>query len=300
MVGQVMKQHELLPVQGRARVDARMHHMGLGEVSLNRLCYGAEVDINPGPLQDFFLIMMPLQGHAEMQHGDAHTVSTQGHACIASPDQALRMRWSADCDQLMVRISRSFMERMLSAQLGHPLREALRFRPDFAWQSSSAWQCVLRLLVDCAEHDLSTGSHRMMLAHVQELVAATLLAEQDHNHKDTGLSPRKAVLPRHVHRVQEYLQAHVHEPVSAERLAEVAGVSVRGLYAGFQEYCGVSPMLYLRNLRLDQARGDLLAVGQGTSVSGVAMRWGFTHLGRFSAEYKARHGESPSDTLRRH
>ena len=31
----------------------------------------------------------------------------------------------------------------------------------------------------------------------------------------------------------------------------------------------------------------------------VAMRWGFWHLGRFSAEYRGFFGESPGRTLRR-
>jgi AraC family transcriptional regulator, ethanolamine operon transcriptional activator len=34
-------------------------------------------------------------------------------------------------------------------------------------------------------------------------------------------------------------------------------------------------------------------------VMSVAHRWGFKHLGRFSATYRRTYGELPSDTLRR-
>jgi len=34
------------------------------------------------------------------------------------------------------------------------------------------------------------------------------------------------------------------------------------------------------------------------TVSAVAHRWGFAHLGRFASAYRARFGESPSVTLR--
>ncbi|MFP5477787.1 MAG: helix-turn-helix domain-containing protein, partial [Gammaproteobacteria bacterium] len=40
--------------------------------------------------------------------------------------------------------------------------------------------------------------------------------------------------------------------------------------------------------------------GGSTHVAGVALRWGFGHLGRFSADYRARFGEYPSETVRRH
>lgn len=35
------------------------------------------------------------------------------------------------------------------------------------------------------------------------------------------------------------------------------------------------------------------------TVSAVAVRWGFGHLGRFGAAYQERYGEPPSRTLRR-
>lgn len=60
----------------------------------------------------------------------------------------------------------------------------------------------------------------------------------------------------------------------------------------------VSPMQYLKDLRLERASAELL--GGSTHVAGVALRWGFGHLGRFSADYRARFGEYPSETVRRH
>jgi AraC-like DNA-binding protein len=276
-----------------------MHHQSFGQLSLNRLCYGADVRIDPGPLEDFFLVMMPLAGHSEVECGSEVVESAGGRATIASPHQPLRMRWSADNDQLMVRISRPFLESVLVAQRGRPLARPLEFRVGFDWQASPAWLCVMRFLVDCAESGVRPEEHKLMLAHLEEMVATALLAGQPHNYREEALPQRHAVLPRHVRRVQEYLRAHAHEPVTASRLSEVAGCSLRSLYAGFQEFCGVSPMEYLRQLRLEQVRADLLASDAAATVAGVALRWGFGHLGRFSAEYKARFGELPRETLRR-
>lgn len=300
MIARVMKPHELRTVGGGQRVAARMHHAALGEVAISRLSHGCTVDIDPGPLQDFYLVMMPLAGHARVQCGPHTLDSDTRRAVVVSPSDALRMRWSADCDQLMVRIGRSFLERVLAARRGRAAEGALQFAPAFDWQASAAWQCVLRFLVDCAESGLEPTRQPLLMAQLQDMVAATLLAEQPHNQQPPEAPRRTAVLPRHVRRVQQHLRAHAHEPVTATQLAEVAGCSLRSLHSGFQAYCGVSPMQYLRDLRLDGVRADLLA-GQGdTSVSSAALRWGFGHLGRFSADYKARFGEAPSQTLRSH
>ena len=77
------------------------------------------------------------------------------------------------------------------------------------------------------------------------------------------------------------------------------GLAERTLRDGFQQFRGVSPMQYLRQIRLDKAYEILRAATMGVYVSGVAMDCGFMHLGRFSIEYKKRFGESPSDTLAR-
>ena len=94
------------------------------------------------------------------------------------------------------------------------------------------------------------------------------------------------------------MRANVGEPVTADQMALVAGVSLRSLYAGFKEFCGVSPMQYLRTLRLDGARQALLNEPD-CNIGSIAMLWGFGHLGRFSVEYKERFGESPSQSVRR-
>lgn len=298
IVSRAMKPHELKVLSG-PRVEARMHHAVFGDVCVSRLCYGADVQIDPGQLNDFFLVMMPLRGHADVRCGDEQLLSCDALGTVASPTQPLSMRWSGDNDQLMIRIARPFMERMVAAQRGRPVERPVEFKLGFEWRANPAWQCALRFAIDCAESGVQPGPHKLLLSRAEEVVAMALLAAQPNNHGDDPLPRRQAVLPRHVHRVQEYLRAHAHEPVSATQLAEIAGCSLRGLYAGFQEFCGQSPMQFLRDLRLDRVRSDLLAGAASASVSSVALRWGFAHLGRFSAEYKARFGEHPSETLRR-
>ena len=83
-------------------------------------------------------------------------------------------------------------------------------------------------------------------------------------------------------------------------LCRAVGVSERALEYAFKEVMGLTPVAYLTRLRLHRVRQALLAATQRTTtVSAVALDWGFWHFGEFSRAYKDCVGEMPSDTLRR-
>lgn len=100
--------------------------------------------------------------------------------------------------------------------------------------------------------------------------------------------------------VLSHLQTHADQPLTPEDLARVGCMSVRTLHATFQQELGMSPMAYLRRVRLDHVRAELLrAPRASTRISDVAMRWGFFHPSRFARQYHERFGELPSQTARR-
>ncbi|MDC9594697.1 AraC family transcriptional regulator [Xenorhabdus sp. IM139775] len=298
MVGRVMQPHQLNIVGNNQKLDARMHYIPLGDISMSRLRYSASVEITPGELSSFFLVQMPLSGGASIESGDQCLDSTPNMASVLSPDQHTFMRWNADNDQFMVRISRSLLERTLVGQLGHPLEQPLVFELGFEWQHCQAWRCLMPYLLECTTQVPDILQHKLITNQIEQLISVTLLSTHQHNYSEIPANRRCSIRPRHVRRVQEYLQAHAHEPITVEQLAQIAGVSLRSLYSGFKEFLHISPMQYLRDLRMEHVRTELLA-GETPSVTGVALRWGFAHMGRFSAEYKARYGETPSESLKR-
>jgi transcriptional regulator GlxA family with amidase domain len=107
-----------------------------------------------------------------------------------------------------------------------------------------------------------------------------------------------AVVPGGVKRAIDFMHANLGREVTIADLVTVANVASRTLFKHFKDFTGVSPMRYLRERRLDRAREELERAGEA-SVSGVAMRCGFGHLGRFAGAYRRRFGESPSTTARR-
>ncbi len=106
-------------------------------------------------------------------------------------------------------------------------------------------------------------------------------------------------LPDGVRRAVETMRANVGHRWSLARLAAVAQVSPRTLQRQFMRFLGKSPHAVWQEIGLEQARYELLRGAGGGRVSDVALRCGFPHLGRFSADYRRDYRESPSSTLKR-
>jgi len=99
---------------------------------------------------------------------------------------------------------------------------------------------------------------------------------------------------------EDYALSHADDRVNVTDLCRAAGVSERALEYAFKEVMALTPVAYLIRLRLHRVRQALLAATHGsTTVSAVALDWGFWHFGDFSRAYKDCFGELPSDTLRR-
>ena len=107
------------------------------------------------------------------------------------------------------------------------------------------------------------------------------------------------LLPRDLKKAVDRLEAEPSRSWTLDDLATVSGVARRTLHKRFRRFLSCTPMEFLRDLRLDRVRQDLLEASPGANITEVAMRWGLTHLGRFAARYRERYGESPSATLRR-
>ena len=110
---------------------------------------------------------------------------------------------------------------------------------------------------------------------------------------------RRIPRPEIVERVDAFLRENLGELVTIAELSRVAGVSERTLRAAFHDVVGVSPKQHVIRQRLQAARAALRAAEPGTTtVTDVAMSYGFLELGRFAGRYRDTFGEAPSRTLR--
>ena len=110
--------------------------------------------------------------------------------------------------------------------------------------------------------------------------------------------PDERVLPRDVKIAIDYMRANIDRPIRVADLVAATRTPERTLRKHFHRFTRLSPLRFLKRLRLARARDALLGVSDRT-VTEIATRCGFTHLGRFSSDYHRGVGESPSATRRR-
>ncbi len=312
-VARIFKPHLLRLHGASAALQARMHHLRQGDTSVNRLEYGAEVEIDPNRLDDFFLVQIPVAGHASIACGNRRFDSTPQAASLVSPTLPLHMRWHAGNAQVCVRFERRMVEEHCAAHLGRGLDEPLEFEPELRLDTP-AGRYFLRLVQLFAEEltaargigggPAGDPSHPLANERVAEHFSAALLNAliygQASNISAALGRAEAAPAPHFVRRVEDYIRHHYADTITIETLARVAGVSTRTLFSGFRDFRHVTPMAYLKAIRLEKAHsalqsGDVKGV---PDVTKIALDTGFAHLGRFAQAYRLRFGELPSATAR--
>ena len=104
----------------------------------------------------------------------------------------------------------------------------------------------------------------------------------------------------YIQAAEDYIIGHLDEPLRVVDIASAVGVSVPTLNRVFRKSHGIGPQAFAKLRRLERARSLLRSADrQSTTVTEIAMRFGFAHMSQFAADYKRAFHESPSATLRR-
>lgn len=285
---------------GRGEFDACHNHVPGDRLSLNYIQYGAKTLIAPGKLTDFYLLQIPLSGGAAITNGADQYFSNPDRAAMLNPHLPTTMIWDEGCRQILVRFERKALQAHLNQLLGATAESPLTFEGpiDLTTGIGAAMRGLVMHLVDEADAGRTILSPGGILARQLETVILSGVLEAGNHNFARYLNPtQSAAAPRHVRKAEEYIRANLEKPVTLEDIAKAAGVTPRALQLGFRNFRNTSPMAQLRTERLRRVHEDLLAATPGGSVTEVATRWGFAHLGRFSLAYKEKYGQSPSKTL---
>jgi AraC-like DNA-binding protein len=299
-VGRLFSPHRQRAV-APGNADTRVHKVRIGGASLIHLQYGIPVILDEGQL-DCVVVKMLTHGSVKTRCGDQYAESTPERFTVLSPDQPIRMHWSAGTKHFALRLSQDRVERFVEAAIGHPLEESIRF--DLGMQVerplAAGWLRLMQYVMDECDRPESPIFQPVSAAQLESTIIATLLSVQPHNYQEEMLRPASDASPKYLRRAEDFIRARAQDPISLVDIVDACGVGGRTLSWSFRRYRGTTPLGYLRTIRLDRVHRELLDASPGsTSVTEVALRWGFTHLGRFASDYAARFHEKPSETLRR-
>ncbi len=174
------------------------------------------------------------------------------------------------------------------------------FKVDFTEPKARHLLRTLHFLANEMDDPSFGFENSIVMGNWENLLLSQLLFAQPNNYTDLLCKqPTSGVLPYHVKKARDHIHAHAHENITLEALTSQAGCGYRALQLSFNNAFGLSPMAYLKKVRLNHIRDTFLTADDSTTIADVAKKWGFIHLGRFAQAYKLQFGELPSETLRR-
>jgi AraC-like DNA-binding protein len=273
----------------------------LGPVTVGVISYGADVHVRIAELETSYHVLAPLTGALRSRHRGTLVLADPTRAAVYRPVGDVDLDWPGTCRLLSVKVERSTLERELDAALDQRIVSPLLLGASFGLADGPgrSWAAIVRLLHEELRGPDGLAGQPRMAARWRDLAVTALALTVEHPYGDEPAGLQGPRRPRTVKRALDAMHAEPWRPFTATDLAAIAGVGVRVLQESFRQHVGMSPLTYLRRLRLDGVHAELSRADPWqVNVSEVAYRWGFTHLGRFAGAYRERYGVSPSQTLR--
>ena len=303
-IGRIFCPHDLKPAQARAAGFSARHNCATFDgFSINYVAYGGSVSIDPGCLERFFLLQVPLTGAARIRAGAGEFDAVPDRtASLLSPTIPTRMMWS-DCAQVILLLDRRMVEQRAAALSGR-VAGTVEFDPviNLDAPSGQALRTSLAGLMTLAERLGPAGRlSPVATADWREALLDHLLNGQHHGLSDAirTFSGQAERLPRALRVARDRLADNAGEPLDLAQLACAAGIGIRALQLGFRRHFGLSISEMLLDMRLARLQARLAQATQDASITEIAFDLGFTHLGRMAGAYREKFGETPSATLRR-
>lgn len=296
----ILCQNNLYTLDTKGSLNTSIYYRKMGGVGLGRMSYGGEVTVKPGVFEDFILLQMPIRGEERVELGGERFLCTPQTSVIINSQAKSVIKHNADTEKLIVRIDRSLLKNACQQALGRTLQEQIEFDPILSLNTPAGarWLGMVSWVYDYLSDEGSLS--QLMIPQLESSLVNMLLSTQPHNYSAELLSDASSLAPHFIKRIENYIEEHAHEPITINDMAEFADVSSRSLFTSFRRYRNTSPMRYLKEVRLRYVHEELQrgTVGSET-VTDVAFKWGFSHLGHFATDYRRRFGERPSETLAR-
>jgi AraC-like DNA-binding protein len=287
--------------RGSSAVDLELNALTVGRLTCGYMRFGQAVRIETAEAENYH-VDIPVHGRATMRAALGKPVhGTRQTAGIFMPGRPVALDCGERFAQLSLMIPREQLHLEAESLIGAELQRPLEFGAelDVTAPAGQMLMQALRLIDEASHQSAGPLAHPLAMQRLEQVVMHSLLFGQSHNHSAALAGPAPTAGPRPVARAVELMRADPAHPWTVAELAAQVSLSVRSLQEGFRRSLDTTPMAYLRRLRLEKVREELTTAAPGAaSVSDVATRWGFIHLGRFAAAYREEFAERPSETVR--
>lgn len=291
---------------GQADVDTSLYGLRTPNLALYALSYGDEVDCVPQTYDGFALVHYAKRGPIEITTDGRRESLAPGEVALSSPRRSVSLRWSADCEQVILRVPLTLLRQSWTGTHASASGTGLQPLVRLGGAASKIWLNQLESLANYAafqaSHSTGSSAETAWLTHVERAMAAFLAVQAELTPKGSdevsggrGQGCRPGWRQERLKRWERVIERVLCEPATLAILAGHMALSPRQLSEWTQEQFGMSPMAWLRVRRLEAVR-RALQTEPAPDVTSVALAHGFGHLGRFAQLYREYFGEYPSQT----
>jgi AraC-like DNA-binding protein len=280
--------------------DIVVQNISLRSMSLSFIHWNDELALS-ADLENSYLILLPEVGSICVKIGEKSIILEQNKAAILSASDHINLQFSSDCRSWLISISRQALEKTVGELTKRRVTNPVVFDRNMTMstgESKSWWRSTKFLFSEMIDNQ-TIFSVATQVGDFEHLLIRSILLDQPNNYSDSIAIVADENCPFYLKNSEQFIRIHAQEDINIDDIVEASGTQYRTLYNAFKEIHGVSPMNYLRKVRMEGVRQELLTSCADQQVAPIAMKWAFLHLGRFSVEYKKLFGESPSETLLR-
>ncbi|MFI5956324.1 helix-turn-helix transcriptional regulator [Cryptosporangium sp. NPDC051539] len=287
-------------MRGAAEQQVLRHkRIDAGVFALETVYQSADLQFEVEPLNKLLVTRTVTSQLARATHGADRHYDAGAIFLMNDPDRPHSSHWMSG------EIQNCLIDPVLLAQIaaGAPDRQPapIRFTGYEPVNAASAahWWATRRYVADLLANPEAAAAPLIIGSAARMLAAATLTAFPNTAFTDPAAADRHDAHPDALRRAIAFIEDRAHDDVAVADIAGAAHVSIRAVQLAFRRHLNLTPMEYLRRVRLSRAHEALRAADPATTtVTAVACRWGFPSPGRFAALYRRAYRVTPSQTLR--
>jgi AraC-like DNA-binding protein len=276
-----------------ARID-------VGPLAIDEVHMPGEVKASPDPLNKVVALWVT-GGRVSVNCDGIEGKAVSGELTLTSQSDLGHQTFAED-----IAVTSLLMDPALVASVatGRPIGQAptpvrfSRFQPiDPA--AGQLWKETVGYVKDTVLADDALATP-LVLGHAARLLAAVTLSAFP-NTATVNATPHDAndARPALLRRAIAYMESNATNDIAIADIAEATHLTPRAVQYMFRRHLDITPIQYLRRMRLSYAHQDLVAGDRmRDTVTTIAARWGFMHTGRFAVLYRQAYGQSPHNTLR--
>lgn len=215
------------------------------------------------------------------------TILTKDHLAIITPGQlhyGIAKENGVSFKTLMFDVSSFYTKHPITKRLLKPIAEQqINFQP---WTNNPEIITLFKSILD----NKQAGDTYDSLAKIGEIFQLISLL-----YRYCLTDEQESSSQNHFQEVLDYMNENYHEDISSADLSKRFGYSEGYFCRQFKTVTGLSPMIYIRILRLEKA-AELLA-NENLSFSEIATRCGFSNANYFTRCFKSHFNMTPSEYL---